>query len=221
MGEARESVVTLRRSDQGRWIQASPPVRRSSWSKRPRSGDRCLCELKRLALLDCSSIVILQMLSDRGRLSGTAIEFVQTFAPRLGVNFNPLVPVYFEPLLKLLGRTNKVILKRVDKCIATIISNCHLPSILYELKKGLSDEATTCRRGCAVGFERAVEDWERGEGAWHDKTLGCLEEALRRVATDKDPEVRQSGKRLWKRYQDVWPERVDEYVPGCRHKDRD
>jgi len=37
-----------------------------------------------------------------------------------------------------------------------------------------------------------------------------LEEALRKMATDKDPEVRQISKRVWARFSEGWPERVDE-----------
>jgi len=125
-----------------------------------------------------------QMLSDRGRLSGVAIELLQT-----------LVSLYLEPLIKLLGRPNKVFLKRAEKCLITVISHCQLPSILPELKRGLYDDAATCRRGCASGLERVSREWSKeliGE-----RGVVVLEEALRKMATDKDPEVRQISKRVW------------------------
>ena len=148
------------------------------------------------------------MLSDRGRLSGAAVELLQTFGPRLSSSFAPLVQLYFEPLVKLCGRPNKVVLKRVEKCLSTIIANCHLPNILIELRKGLGDEAATCRRLCSIGIERALAEWETE--VWTEKSLLALEEGLRRMATDKDPEVRQTGKRVWAGYMASWPERVDE-----------
>jgi hypothetical protein len=43
-----------------------------------------------------------------------------------------------------------------------------------------------------------------------EKSLIALEEALRRMATDKDAEVRQTGKRVWTKFAELWPERVDE-----------
>ena len=150
------------------------------------------------------------MLSDRGRLSGTATDLLQTFAPRLAGNFQPLVPIYLPPLLQLLGRPNKVVLKRTEKCLSTIITNCHIPSILLELNKGLVDEAATCRRGCATGLEIALAEWAVDEGVWSDRTLRALEEGLKRMAPDKDAEVRQTGRRVWVKYQQLWPERVDE-----------
>jgi hypothetical protein len=148
------------------------------------------------------------MLSDRGRLSGVAIELLQTLAPRLAISFAPLVTLYLEPLVKLLGRPNKVFLKRAEKCLLTIIAHCHLPSILPELRRGLSDEAATCRRGCAIGVERALREWSKA--VIGEKGVVVIEEAVKKMATDKDPEVRATGKRVWARFRDIWQERIEE-----------
>ena len=52
-------------------------------------------------------------------------------------------------------------------------------------------------------------EW-KGEGVWGEKVLGILEEGLKRMATDKDAEVRQTSKRVWAQYQQTWPDRVEE-----------
>jgi hypothetical protein len=148
------------------------------------------------------------MLSDRGRLSTSAVEFLQAFAPRLGQQFAPVIQVYFEPLLKLFARPNKVFLKRSERCLNKILDNCHLPQIVLELRKGLNDDAVTCRRICSTGIERAISEWE--VDVWTERSLVTLEEGLRRMATDKDAEVRQTGKRVWNKFMELWPERVDE-----------
>ncbi|RXK38126.1 hypothetical protein M231_04587 [Tremella mesenterica] len=149
------------------------------------------------------------MLSDRGRLSGVSTDLLQTLAPRLATAFAPLVTLYLEPLRQLLGRPNKVFLKRAEKCLATVISHCPLPSILPELFRGLADEAATCRRGCASGIERAMTEWDND--LFGGKSLTILEDAVKRMATDKDPEVRQIGKRVWALYTASWPDRADEF----------
>lgn len=148
------------------------------------------------------------MMSDRGKLSATAIDFVQTIAPRLGGSFAPLVTVYLDPLIRLLGRPNKVVQKRVDKCLSTIISHCHLASVVLELKKGLTDDAVTCRRGCASVIQTALEVWDTG--VWGEKGILALEEVIRKTAGDKDASVRQIGKALWALFSEYWPERVEE-----------
>lgn len=151
-----------------------------------------------------------QMLSDRGRLSAAAVELLQAFAPRLGVHFSPLVQVYFEPLIKLFGRPNKVFLKRAEKCLLTIIDNCPVATIAVELKKGLFDEAATCRRLSAIGIDRALSGGHWSRDVWTERSLVALEDGLRKMATDKDPEVRQTGKKVWAGFTQHFPERVDE-----------
>jgi len=148
------------------------------------------------------------MLSDRGRLSTAAVEFLQAFAPRLHQQFAPVVQPYFEPLLKLFARPNKVFLKRSERCLIKILENCHLPQIIIELRKGLNDDAVTCRRICSTGIERAMGEWDIE--VFTERSLVSLEEGLRRMATDKDAEVRQTGKRVWGKFMELWPERVDE-----------
>lgn len=150
------------------------------------------------------------MLSDRGRLSGAAVELLQALAPRLGASFAPLVQIYFDPLIKLFGRPNKVFLKRAERCLVKIIDNCHIATIIIELRKGLNDEAATCRRLSSIGIERALGDGGWTREIWSEKSLLALEEGLRKMATDKDPEVRQTGKRVWAKFMDTFPERVDE-----------
>ncbi|WVF72621.1 hypothetical protein IAT40_007439 [Kwoniella sp. CBS 6097] len=149
------------------------------------------------------------MVSDRGRLSGVSTDFLQTMAPRLAINFKPLVHLYLEPLVQLLGRPNKVFLKRAEKCLLTIITHCQIPTILLELRRGLDDNAATCRKGCSIGIERTMIEWPND--IWSEKALTILEESVKKMAVDKDPEVRQTGKRVWALFMDVWPERVEDF----------
>lgn len=57
-------------------------------------------------------------------------------------------------------------------------------------------------------MDRVAREWTRE--IITEKGVVILEEALRKMATDKDPEVRQISKRVWARFREVWPERVDE-----------
>lgn len=150
------------------------------------------------------------MLSDRGRLSGAATDLLQSFAPRLGTAFQPLVQLYLPPLIRLLARPNKVYLKRAKSCLSKIITNCPLPNILPHLRNGLDDKSDECKRSAATAIEQAIDEWDRAR--WHERDLELLEVCLRKMAADKDAKVRQTGKKVWAQFQDVWPERVEEYV---------
>lgn len=147
------------------------------------------------------------MLSDRGRLSGVAIELLQTMAPRLGMHFQPLVLLYLPPLVRLLARPNKIYIKRAEKCLLTIISHCPIPSILVHLRSGLDDRADSCKRSCATSIEATIHEWERSR--WHERDLELLELCVRKMATDRDAEVRKTAKRVWGLFVETWPERVE------------
>ncbi|EKD02119.1 hypothetical protein A1Q2_03481 [Trichosporon asahii var. asahii CBS 8904] len=155
-----------------------------------------------LRIVDC-------MLSDRGRLSGVSTDLLQTFAPRLAAQFHSLIHLYLPPLVRLLARPNKVYLKRAEKCLQTIITHCHLPSILIYLRNGLDDKSDACKRASAVGVERAVLEWDRD--IWNEKGLDVLELCIRKMATDRDADVRKTGKRVWALFMDIWPERIDDF----------
>ncbi|TYJ52628.1 hypothetical protein B9479_006760 [Cryptococcus floricola] len=150
------------------------------------------------------------MLSDRGRLSGVATDLLQTFAPRLSTQFKPLTHLYLETIVTLLGRPNKVYLRRTEKCLATIISNCHLPVIVQELRKGLDDNAAACRKGCAVAIDRALQEWPYD--LWNDKWLKVLEGCIKKMGADKDLQVRETGREVLALFAEAWPERVDGFA---------
>ncbi|KAF8170170.1 hypothetical protein K438DRAFT_1854153 [Mycena galopus ATCC 62051] len=84
--------------------------------------------------------LITAMNSERGRLSGVAIDLVAVVASCLGVAFEPLLPHFFPVLLTLSSRTSKVTAARARTCILTIIDVTHLPSILSYLLHDVTDK---------------------------------------------------------------------------------
>lgn len=129
-------------------------------------------------------------------------------APRLAQHFAPLVHLYLPPLIRLLARPNKVFIKRAEKCLATIIQHCHLPTILIHLRSGLDDRSDLCRRASSVGIESTMMHWEHHR--WAEKDLEVLELCIRKMATDRDGDVRKIARRVWALFGELWPERVDE-----------
>ncbi|GHJ89308.1 hypothetical protein NliqN6_5710 [Naganishia liquefaciens] len=150
------------------------------------------------------------MLSDRGRLSGVATDFLTSMAPRLAHQFQPLTPLYIPPLIRLLARPNKVYLRRAEKCVMTIITHCPAPSLISLIKPGIEDKNEACRRSCGAALEKMTREWPR-------EVIGArgvveLEAAMKRMATEKDAEVRKIGKRMWGVFEAKWPERIEQFT---------
>lgn len=115
---------------------------------------------------------------------------------------------YVPTLVRILGRPNKVYIRRAEKCLQVIIHNCHVPSILIHLRNGLDERSEHCKRASASALGECVENWEVSR--WSGKDLELLELCVRKMATDKDAQVRKTGKAVWANFAEIWPERVDE-----------
>ena len=146
------------------------------------------------------------MLSDRGKLSGVATDFLTSMAPRLASSFIPLIPLYVPPLIKLLARPNKVYLRRAEKSLHTIAQYCAHPSFILLVKQGVDDKSDTCRRACGGVLAFVLQTWE--VGMMGNKGMLEVEDAMRRMATERDAEVRKIAKGMWEVYNELYPDRV-------------
>lgn len=164
----------------------------------------------------------LQMLSERGRLSGVAIDFVSSFAPRLGARFEPLVHIIIPALVKLLMRPNKVFVNRGQACLLLIIEHCHLPSIVPHLREAVKDKAQTLRLAAIEATLHVLEHFDKSllevrEGmssiqTRHRGNVEDIESIIKDTARDANPTVRQVSRKVFEKYTEIWEERVEAYV---------
>lgn len=146
------------------------------------------------------------LLSERTRLSGTAADVIASAAPRLADRFEPLVQLYVPPLLQLCARTNKVALKRAEKCLQLIVKHCRLVNTLPFLCEACRDKFAGLRvvaLGCIITLVESV-------GAQRlDRRVTDIEATIKTTARDSNPEVRQYARRLFESYIACWPLRVE------------
>lgn len=76
------------------------------------------------------------------------------------------------------------------------------------IKQGIEEKSEAQRRAVGVVLSRILIEWDRETIG--RKGIAELEGAVRKMATEKDAEVRRTGKGMWKVYVEKWPERVDE-----------
>jgi len=146
------------------------------------------------------------MLSDRGKLSGVATDFLTSMAPRLASAFITLIPLYVPPLIKLLARPNKVYLRRAEKSLMTIAQYCPSPAFIAMIRTGVEDKSDTCRRSCGAVMAFILENWEV---SWMgNKGMADIEDAMKKMATERDAEVRKIAKGMWETYNMHYADRV-------------
>ncbi|KAF9500377.1 hypothetical protein BDN71DRAFT_1585905 [Pleurotus eryngii] len=154
--------------------------------------------------------IINAMNSERGRLSGPAINLVGVAASILGTDFETILSTYLPPLLVLCGRTNKVVLNRARTCIRSIIENTQLPGILPILMHDAQDKSVTLRLVVAESILACLSilnppDLEREVRAKE------IESSIRFAANDASADVRKVGKQLFAAYQVLLPDRVERF----------
>jgi hypothetical protein len=149
------------------------------------------------------------VLSERGRLSGTAIELCNNIAHGLGNNFKPLVPVIVPALIDLCRRPNKVVLTRAQACLMGVVCMTHCPDILRHLRVVAKDKSAQLRKVCADATLKAIQKWGVDEIG---KRVEDVEDIIKATGRDPGPDVRKVAKQIYELYSTIWPERLREYV---------
>lgn len=155
-----------------------------------------------------------KLLTERTRLSGSALDFLGAASCVASSAFGICIGLYLPVLIKLLARPNKIYVTRTCNCLAEIIHSCRHPHILTFLANGLDDKSSAVRRSCV---EMVLESLTGGSNRSllmdkHalEKRLGCIEETIRKGATDKEVKIRELSRSVWDVYKREWPDRVAE-----------
>lgn len=161
------------------------------------------------------------MITERTRLSGIALDLVTTCVQKLGARFEPLIALFLPALLKVLERPNKVFVARGQACLAAVVENCHVPTIVPYLREAVKEKSQSLRLGAAEATVLLLEHWDKGlldvrENSGSIRRRGNVEDIeiiMKDTARDANPGVRQVGRKIYDLYAELWPERMD----GCGH----
>ena len=149
------------------------------------------------------------MLSERGRLSSTAVELCSNIAHGLGNNFKPLVPIMVPALIDLCRRPNKIVLTRAQACLMDVVCMTHCSDILRHLRTATKDKSVQLRKACADATLKALQKWGVHEIG---KRVEDVEDIIKAIGRDPGPDVRKVAKEIYEIYSTTWPERLREYV---------
>jgi hypothetical protein len=76
------------------------------------------------------------------------------------------------------------------------------------IKSGIDDKSETCRRSCGAVLAFILESWETN--LIGSRGMGEIEDAMKRMATERDAEVRKIAKGMWEVYNTHYHDRVDQ-----------
>jgi hypothetical protein len=149
------------------------------------------------------------MISERSKLSGSAIELVSALATALESAFEPLLNLFFPTLLVLCTRSNKVFLSRARACIIVIIECTQLPGLFAHLIPALQDKSVSLRLAAVESLLTCLNCFNPPELEMEQRARD-IETIIRATARDANPDVRNTSKKIFEAYRVLLPNRVDQ-----------
>ncbi|CAG8588382.1 9797_t:CDS:2, partial [Dentiscutata erythropus] len=131
------------------------------------------------------------VLTDRTRLSGTATELVEEIGKVLGPKFDTLAE------------------SRAQKCMMTIIRECHVSNLIPKFKEALQGQSKILRT-CASEF--VLVSIEVNDVGNLNNYIADLEWIIREGAIDSAPAVRTTSKKIFEIYKVKFDLRLEEFV---------
>ncbi|KAF7967707.1 hypothetical protein HWV62_33333 [Athelia sp. TMB] len=151
------------------------------------------------------------MCSERGRLSGAAMDMLRTLACGLGGDAEPLIPIFLPTLITLCTRTNKVSVTRARACILAFIENTQLPAILPYLVEAAKDKSVTLRIVAAESVLSCLNCFNPPDLEKESRAT-MIEGVIKLTAKDANADVRRVSRKLFEAYKALMPSRVEKFV---------
>ncbi|KAJ2883461.1 hypothetical protein FB639_002169 [Coemansia asiatica] len=152
------------------------------------------------------------ILSERTRLSGTALMLVEEIAKMMETRFTPLSDLIFPSAMKTCGRANKVFVTRGIKCLTTVITYSHLPEQTPRICDAvMTDVNKTVRSSAAKLLMSIVSCCTAPEIRQH---LPLVEKAIAAGVVDANPDARTTARQSYEIYIKRFSDRVETFHDG-------
>ncbi|KAJ1721804.1 hypothetical protein LPJ53_003717 [Coemansia erecta] len=151
-------------------------------------------------------------LSERTRLSGTALTLFEELARMMETRITPLSDMMFPTIMKTCGRANKVFVTRGIKCLTTAITYSHLPEQTPRICDAAStDPNKTVRSSAAKLLMSIVSCCTVPELSPH---LTLVEKAIASGVVDANPDARTTARQSYEIYIKRFSNRVEAFHAG-------
>ncbi|KAJ2704238.1 hypothetical protein H4R19_005261, partial [Coemansia spiralis] len=151
----------------------------------------------------------MRVLSERTRLSATALLLVEELARQMEMRFQPLCDLLFPSVMRTCGRANKVFVTRGLNCLTTVITYAHVPEQTPNIcSAAASDPSKTVRTSAAKLLMSIVSCCTVPELTPH---LALVEKAIAEGIVDANPEARTTARQSYEIYIKRFSDRVDQF----------
>ena len=160
-------------------------------------------------------------MSERTRLSGTAVELVKTLAKTMQRDYEPFHDMFHGSLVRMLARTKKVIVAQALDCLKTVIVASKLPrliprfSAMFTNNNKLQVINNSTLSSAATCLELCIQNNSPEHIQPH---IQSLEAAIRAGIIKPSAEVRTAVRACYKAYASKMPENATRYVHSIMNR---
>ncbi|KAJ2385829.1 hypothetical protein H4S02_004143 [Coemansia sp. RSA 2611] len=152
------------------------------------------------------------ILSERTRLSGTALTLMEEMAKQMETRFTPISDMVFPSAMKTCGRANKVFVNRGVNSLTTVITYSHVPEQTPRICDAAStDPNKTVRASASKLLMSIVSCCTVPELTPH---LAAVENAIASGVVDANPDARTTARQSYEIYIKRFANRVEQFHAG-------
>ncbi|KAJ2452427.1 hypothetical protein EV183_002942 [Coemansia sp. RSA 2336] len=152
------------------------------------------------------------VLSERTRLSASALALVEELARQMDTRFQALSEQLFGTVMKLCGRANKVFITRGVNCLTTVITYSHVPEQAPLVCNAiLSDPNKTMRASAAKLLMSLASCCTVPELTPH---MALVEKAIAAGVVDANPDARTTARQTYEIFVKRFSDRVEQFHAG-------
>ncbi|KXS20140.1 hypothetical protein M427DRAFT_403077 [Gonapodya prolifera JEL478] len=151
------------------------------------------------------SHIVGALLSERSRLSRTALELVESLSSVLGRDFDLISDGFVSSIITLTGRSNKVFVSSATSCLKSVIQNSQVSRVIPNFVEALKSKSKSMRASAADAILECLDSTLPMDLADHHQ---LIETAIKTAIEDSNPLVREGARSMYNRYYKVFPERT-------------
>ncbi|KAJ3117157.1 hypothetical protein HK098_006355 [Nowakowskiella sp. JEL0407] len=147
--------------------------------------------------------------TDRTRLSRAAMLLVEEIGRSLGSRFEALVDSFVPPVLKIATRANRVFVASSTQCLMVLVEHTGCTSIIPFLVESVKNPSKTLR---IAAMDTLLKFMNTQSSDRYDNLVDLVEAAIRIGIVDSTPVVRETCRKIFEIYKEIFPYRVDGFV---------
>ncbi|PVU90566.1 hypothetical protein BB561_004089 [Smittium simulii] len=174
------------------------------------------------AIKDNSDVISRSIVTERTRLSGSALALIETLAKSCPKEFRSLSNLFIRDIIKLCARTNKVFSTRGTNCLNAMLTHGRCFEYIPLLcDYAINDPSKILRAHISKVLLLAVQIIGTGDSQLYDilkekedvkNYFAIIESAIATTAVDADVNVRATAKSLYEIYTKKFPENKERLV---------